>query len=180
MEPPSLPARFGRLRQLFWLFLLLTVGYMIWAKSFLYPLHYDEIVQFEVAKTVDKASSILQNWKNTGKYEQVLNSTYTAFLFIFLYTTTIAVGCRFVSLCTGNEILIRGGQGFAWLIIGAAACDIAEIIAMSLTLHGHISTLTVLITYNLSRIKFSLVIVCLLFILTNALYWAIGKLAPDP
>ena len=64
MEPPSWPARFSRLRQLFWLFSLLTVAYMIWVRTYLSPLSSDEIVQFEIAKTVDKAQTIIQHWKD--------------------------------------------------------------------------------------------------------------------
>src|SRR5882757_8751350 len=124
MEPPSWPARFSRLRQLFWLFSLLTIAYMIWVRNYLSPLSSAEIVQFEIAKTVDKAQAIVQDWKDTGKFEQAVKSTYWAYLFIALYTIAIALGCRFISACTGNEIMIKGGRGFAWLIGVAAICDL--------------------------------------------------------
>jgi len=176
MEPPSWPGRIHRLRPLFWLFFLLTVAYMIWVRNYLAPLSSDEIVQFEIAKTVGKAQSIIDNWKLTGKYEQGVKSIYFAYVFMVLYTLAIAIGCRFISLCTGNEIMIKGGRGFAWLIVLATICDLIENIALSRTLRGHISQWNVLTAYNLARIKFSIVIVCLLFILACALYWGIGKL----
>ena len=179
MEPPSWPARFSRLRQLFWLFLLLTIGYMIWVRSYLAPLSSNEIVQFEIAKTVNKARMIVEEWKNTGKYESGVKSTYFAYIFMFLYTMAIATGCRFISACTGNDILIKGGRGFAWLIFLATICDVVENIALSRTLGGNISQLNVTIAYNLARVKFSIVIVCLLFILACSLYWGIGKLAGE-
>jgi hypothetical protein len=171
MEPPSWPARFSRLRQLFWLFLLLTIGYMIWVRIYLSPLSSGEIVQFEIAKTVHRAGLIIQDWKNTGKYEQGVKSTYLAYLFIVLYSFAIALGCRFISACTGNDIMIKGGRGFAWLIILASVCDIIENIAMSKTLHGTISQVNVSIAYNLARVKFS-ILIC-------TLYWGIGKLAGE-
>src|SRR5258708_1657 len=177
MEPPSWPAKLRRLRQLFWLFLPLTIGYMIWVRNYLSPLSSDEIVQFEIAKTVGKAQSIIDNWKVTGKYEQGLKSTYLAYVFMVLYTLAIALGCRFISLCTGNEIMIKGGKGFAWLIGVATLCDLVENISLSRTLHGTMSQWDVSLAYNLARVKFSIVIVCLLFILACALYWVIGKLA---
>lgn len=176
MEPPSWSARFNRLRQLFWLFALLTIGYMIWARNYLSPLSAGEIVQFEVAKTISKAQSIIQEWKSTGKYDQGIKSTSLAYLFIILYTLAIGLGCRFISACTGNEILTKGGRGFAWLIILATVCDIIENIAMSRTLAGDFSRVNILLVYNLARIKFSIVIVCLLYILACTLYWAIGKI----
>jgi hypothetical protein len=176
MEPPSWSGRIHRLRPLFWLFFLLTIAYMIWVRTYLSPLSSDEIVQFEIAKTVGKAQGIIDNWKLTGKYEQGVKSTYFAYVFMVLYTLAIAIGCRFISLCTGNEIMIKGGKGFAWLIGLATICDLIENIALSRSLRGHVSPWTVLTAYNLARIKFSIVIVCLLFILACALYWGIGKL----
>lgn len=179
MEPPSWSARFGRLRQLFWLFSLLTIGYMIWVRNYLAPLSSDEIVQFEIAKTVDRAQAMVDTWKITGKYEQVVQSTYFAYVFMVLYTLAIAFGCRFISVCTGNEIMIKGGRGFAWLIVLATICDLVENIAVSHTLHGPVSQWNVSLAYNLARIKFSIVIVCLLFMLACSLYWAIGKLGAE-
>jgi hypothetical protein len=179
MEPPSWPAQFGRLRKLFWLFFLLTIAYMIWVRTYLSPLSSDELVQFEIAKTVNKATTIIQDWKNSGKYELGVQSTYFAYLFMVLYTVAIALGCRFFSAFTGNEILIKGGRGFSWLIVGATACDLVENIALSRTIHGHISQWNVTAAYDLARIKFSIVIVCILFILTCLLYWGIGKLAAE-
>jgi len=179
MEPPSWSARFSRLRQLFWLFFLLTIGYMIWVRNYLSPLRSDEIVQFEIAKTTSKAEAIISDWKSTGKYEQGVKSTYLAYLFMVLYTVAIALGCRFISLCTGNEIMIKGGRGFSWLIGLATICDVAENIALSRTLHGPIHQWNVTIAYHLAGVKFSIVVVCLLFMLTCLLYWGIGKLAGE-
>jgi hypothetical protein len=179
MEPPSWPAHFSRLRQYFWLFFLLTIAYMIWARNYLSPLASDDIVQFEIAKTADRAQGIIADWKNTGKYEPGLKSTYFAYVFMVLYTVAIALGCRFLSVCTRNEILAKGGKGFAWLIILATVCDLVENSALARTLHGHISQWNVSLVYNLARVKFSIVMVCLLFMLTCLLYWGIGKLGGE-
>ncbi|MBS1660092.1 MAG: hypothetical protein JST68_03475 [Bacteroidetes bacterium] len=179
MEPPSWPARFARLRQLFWLFLLLTIGYMIWVRNYLSPLSSGDIVQFEIAKTVSKAQTMIQDWKLTGKYDQMVKSTYFAYIFMFLYTIAIGVGCRFISACTGNEIMIKGGRGFAWLILVATICDVIENIALSHTLNGNISQWSVSLAYNLARVKFSIVIVCLLFMIACFLYWGINKLTGE-
>jgi hypothetical protein len=152
---------------------------MIWVRNYLAPVSSDEIVQFEIAKTVDRAQAMVDTWKITGKYEQVVKSTYFAYVFMVLYTLAIAFGCRFISVCTGNEIMIKGGRGFAWLIVLATICDLVENIAVSHTLHGPVSQWNVSLAYNLARIKFSIVIVCLLFMLACSLYWAIGKLGAE-
>lgn len=174
MEPPSGLTGVNRTGQLFWLFFFLTMGYMIWVRNYLSPLSSGEIVRFEIAKTVRNAQSIIHDWKNTGKYDLGIKSTYFAYVFMILYTVAIALGCRFLSACTGNEILSKGGRGFSWLIGLATVCDVFENIALSKTLQGNISQLNVTLAYNLARIKFSIVIVCLLFMLTCVLFWLIG------
>jgi len=152
---------------------------MIWVRSFLAPLNSGELVQFEIAKTVGKAQLIIDNWKTSGKYEQVVKSTSFAYVFMILYTLAIALGCRFISACTGNEIMIKGGRGFAWLILVATTCDVVENIALAHTIRGPISQWDVTIAYDLARVKFSIVIVCLLFMLACTLYWAVGRLAGE-
>lgn len=175
MQPPSWPARFSRLRMFFWLSFIVTIFYVIWVRNYLAPLSSDEIVQFEIAKTAEKARDIIDQWKVAGKYEQGIRSTDFAYVFMVLYTVAIALGCRFISACTGNEILMKGGRGFAWLILGATVCDFIENIALSHTIRGPISQWNVTIAYNLARVKFSIVIVCILFMVTCALYWLIGR-----
>jgi hypothetical protein len=179
MEPPSWSVRFSRLRQLFWLFFLLTIAYMIWVRNYLSPLGSDDIVQFEIAKTARHAEAIIGNWKTSGKYEKGVTSTYFAYVFMVLYTIVIALGCRFISACTGNEIMIKGGRGFAWLIVGATLCDLVENSAISQTIRGPVSQWNVSIAYELARVKFSIVIICILFMLSCFLYWAIGRLAGE-
>jgi hypothetical protein len=179
MEPPSWSGSFSRLRQLFWFFFLLTVAYMIWVRNYLAPLSSDELVQFEIAKTAGRAHAIIDSWKLTGKYDQVVQSTYFAYVFMILYTAAVTLGCRFISACTGNEIMMKGGRGFAWLILLATACDLVENIALAHTIHGPVTQWDVTLAYNLARVKFSIVIVCVLFMVACALYWAIGRLAGE-
>ena len=179
MEPPSWPARSGRLRPLFWVFLLLTTAYMLWIRAYLSPLSSGEIVQLEVARTAGKAQAIILDWKMTGKYDQGLKSIYFAYVFMFLYTLAIAIGCRFLSLCTGNEILIKGGKGFAWLILAATICDLIENITLSHTIREAVIQQNVSIAYNLARVKFSIVIVCILFMLACGLYGLIDRLSGE-
>src|SRR5215472_3430579 len=126
MEPPSGQARISRVGQLFWLFSIITIAYMIWVRNYLAPLTSAEIVRFEIAKTVGNARDIIQEWKQSGKYDQGVKSTYFAYGFMLLYTLAIAMGCRFISACTRNEILTKGGRAFAWLIGLATVCDLFE------------------------------------------------------
>jgi len=56
---------------------------------------------------------------------------------------------------------------------------VIENVAMSRTLQGTVSQWNVSIAYNLARVKFSIVIVCVLFAMACALYWIIARLAGE-
>jgi len=95
MEPPSWPAHFSRLRQYFWLFFLLTIAYMIWVRNYLSPLASDDIVQFEIAKTADRAQGIIADWKNTDKSTKAANNTGNDLYFKFsTFRSGIGSTCR--------------------------------------------------------------------------------------
>jgi hypothetical protein len=167
----------ARLRNYFLITLAVTAAYFFWLKSFLLPFTNEEIFRFEIAKTTDRATAIIQEWKNAGIFESGVTSVYFDFGFILLYCVLIYLGCRYLSRITGNEILMKGGNGFSLLILVAGMADVVENIAMLQSLQRAVSQWSVLLAYNMARIKFSLIIVCLLFMLACFLYWLILKIA---
>src|SRR5437763_13821699 len=135
----SVPERTGKLKWWFFIFLALTVVFMVWMKNLLYPLHSGEIVHFEMAKTTAAAAGIINEWQETGKLNLAIKSIYLDYIFIVLYTVTISLGCQFLSSIAGNEILARTGKLFAILIFAAGIFDVVENIAMTRSLHESIT-----------------------------------------
>jgi hypothetical protein len=159
------------LQRWFWWLLVTNVIFIICSKFYLEPLTSGEIVRFEVAKNTPVAESILQEWRLAGKYDKAVQSIYIDYLFILLYTSGLAVACSFLSRLTGHEILIRAGKGASWLLAVAGICDVIENMAMTRSLNGVVKSWNVMLAYDMAAAKFSVIIVCLLFILVCLVFW---------
>ena len=137
---------------------------MIWMKSFLYPLQPGDIVEFEMAKTSERATSILQQWQNDGKFDAAIQSIYLDFFFIVLYTLTIYLGCRYLASLSSNEIFARAGKIFSYLIFAAAIFDVVENMAMLRSLNDGITVNQVSLAHKMAISKFSIVLMTLFYI----------------
>lgn len=164
------------LQRWFWWLLIINVLFIVCSRIYLQPLTSGEIVRFEVAKETSIVENLVNEWKQTGKYDKALHGIYLDYLFIVLYASGLAVACSFLSRLTGHEILIRAGKGASWLLAGAAICDVIENVAMTRTLHGAITPWNVMLTYDMAAAKFSVIILCLLFILVCLIFWLGNKI----
>lgn len=165
------------LQRWFWWLLLINLLFIICSSIYLQPLTSKEVVRFEVAKEAGLAENIVHEWRLEGKYDKALQSMYVDYLFIILYASGLAVACAFLSRLTGHEILIRAGKGIPWLLAGAAICDVIENIAMTRSLLGTITHWNVMLTYDMAAAKFSVIILCLLFILVCLIFWLGNKIS---
>ncbi|MBO9564480.1 MAG: hypothetical protein J7621_16975 [Niastella sp.] len=164
------------LQRLFWWLLLVNILFIIGARFYFHPLTSGEIVRFEVAKETSVAEHIIQEWKHAGKFDKAVQSIYIDYLFIILYTTGLSVACVYLSRLTGHEILIRTGKVAPWLLIVAAVCDVIENVAMTRSLLSVVSRWNVTLAYDMAAAKFSIIILCLLFILVCLIFWGSNKL----
>ena len=166
----------SRLQLWFWFLLLINIAFIFTIKSFLLPLQTGEIVQFETAKTVEKASAIIDTWVGEGKFDKAVLSIWLDYVFIVLYVVGLMVAVLFLSDATKHPLLIRSGRFFRWLAPAAGVCDVLENIFMMQTLKENVSELNVMLTYDMALTKFSLLIVTLLFIVLCLFFWFARKL----
>lgn len=164
------------LQRWFWWLLLVNILFIICAWTYLRPLTYGEMVRFEVAKETGIAEMMVNEWKLAGKYDKALQGIYVNCLFIGLYTAGLAVACSFLSRLTGHEILIRAGKGAFWLLAGAAVCDVIGNVTLMRSLQGTITHWNVMLSYDMATAKFSVLILCLLFILVCLIFWLSNRL----
>ena len=160
----SVPGRSGKLKWWFLFFLFLTAAFIIWMKNFLYPLGSGDIVELEMAKTSERAAAIIQQWRENGKFQPAIQSIYCDYVFIFLYTITIYLGCRYLSSLTSNEILARTGKLFSYLVFAAAIFDIVENVAMLSSLQNGLTNNQVSLTHKMAISKFSIILMTLFYI----------------
>ncbi|MDF2187047.1 hypothetical protein [Paraflavitalea sp. CAU 1676] len=164
------------LQRWFWWLLVINVLFIFGADTYLRPLTYAEMVRFEIAKDITVAQGIIREWTLGGFFAKVLQGIYFNCVFIGLYTFGLAVACIFLSRLTGHEILIRAGKGAFWLLAGAAICGIIGSTAMIKSLQGNISKWNVMMAYDMAAARFSVLIVCLLFVLVCLVFWLSNKL----
>jgi hypothetical protein len=124
------------------------------------------IVQFELAKTVDSAQQIMVDWGEDG-ISKARFSIYLDFVFIFLYAWAISLGCKVSATFSANQNLVTAGGFFSRVIWFAGSCDIIENVAMLLTL-SEINELTVSMAFYFAIFKFSIVVLALMLIVFSA------------
>lgn len=163
------------LQRWFWWLILANLLFIGWSILYLQPLTFGEMVRFEVAKQVPKAEAILEEWKATGKMEKAFNSIYIDYLFIILYTSLLSVASLFLSRLTGHEVLIRTGKFTMYMLLAAGICDTIENFSILKSLRGGLTHFNVMLTYDMAAAKFSVIILCLLFLLVCVLFQFINK-----
>ena len=160
----------------FWIFFVLAVAAYFLMRYLSGQLTGKTIIDFEMAKTVAVVESMMEGWGVSG-IERFLKSTYGDFLFIVGYTGALFYGCRYFGRLAGNYILQKAGKIFSFLAIVAGLSDVIENICMIYTLKNSRVEWVTHFTYDLARIKFSLIFILIIYILICLLFWAIDRLA---
>lgn len=88
------------------------------------------ILSLEFARTQARAAAIIDTWGAEGARAASVQ-TWLDFLFLFCYSTALAVGCvwalrRFMWHLPARPGLVRLGRALAYAMFGAALCDAVE------------------------------------------------------
>ncbi len=175
MPTPLYPRYIKYIKYLFLFFSIVTIIFILFTNSVLVPLEPGDIVKFELAKTERAALAIINEWKAAGKFEKAVESINLDNIFVVLYSITISLGCRFFSIHTRNKALRRAGLFFSSLIFVGGICDVIENISMAKSLATNVTAHTAELAYMMAGIKFTIIIVCLIFILVCFLIWLMRK-----
>lgn len=166
------------LQQRFWLLALLLLIFIFLMRRTTAPLSSEAIIHFEMAKTTDIAAAILADWSASAMLPAVRTSIYLDFVLIVLYSAFFFYGCRFAGRLSGNYVLRKAGDGFAWLALAAGICDVAENLGMLITINREPIGWVVHLSYDMATIKFSLLIIDSLFIILCLLLWLASRFVP--
>jgi hypothetical protein len=148
----------GKQAKLFWIVLIATIGWIILMR----PFSPANIVQFELAKTVESAQRMITDWGTEGVSKAQV-SIYLDFVFIFLYAWAIGLGSKVSAAFSANEKLMIAGTFFSRTIWFAGSCDLIENFAMLFTLSG-VNALTVSMAFYFAIVKFTIVVLALILI----------------
>ena len=173
MEPPD-TAIGNKLKWRFWIFVCIALLFIFWMKHYLAPFQSGDIVKYEMAKTADTAASLIRLWTQNGKINFVLKSIYIDFIFIVIYCLAISASCRFMSILTKNNILIKAGFFFSYLILLAGIFDVIENMAMLKSLQQAVTYSNVSLAYRMAISKFSIILMTLFFIAVCFIFWLVS------
>jgi hypothetical protein len=126
-------------KPLFWFLLLFTLGVMVAinrvSKPLITPAAPNGIVSFELAGTPQNAQIILDSWDQEARLHAAFSLGFD-YLFMGLYSTTIALACLWGSyvLQANRWPGVFLGILLAWALWLAAVLDGIENVALSLTL----------------------------------------------
>ena len=144
-------------------------------RSFLSPLQSGDIIEFEMAKTPERAASVLDDWQLSGKLPMAMRSIYADYFFILLYTITLSSGSLFFSRICRNTLFRQTGKFFSILVFVAGIFDLVENLLMRRSLAGGLSLNTVDLTYKMAISKFSIILTTVFFIGICIVSWLAGK-----
>jgi hypothetical protein len=168
----------ARVRSWFWFLLILNILFIVGTRYYIAPLTSGEIVRFETAKHLVKASAIIDDWTASGKIEKAKQSIWIDYIFILLYVLGLMAAAMFISDITRYPLLVRSGRFFRWLLPAAGICDMFENIFMQRSLNTGPTHLSVMLAYDMAMAKFSILIVTFLFLIICLLFWLLRKLFP--
>jgi hypothetical protein len=154
----------GRLKQLFWLMLVLNLLYIAWMKFQLAPLQTNELLSFEISRTTDRATTMVNNWKaQPPKFEKALSSLGYDYVFIGLYCLGLIVAVLQLGRISGQDLLARSSRFIAGLVVIAGLCDFFENLFLARVLNDPSGEFSVRMAYNFAAAKFSILILTMLF-----------------
>jgi hypothetical protein len=161
------------LKRLFLMSAFCTVAWMIVMSVAIKPLNSKQIVAFELAKTTEIATRIIDGWEQADVISNARRSIYLDFVFLFLYSAAICLGCIVLSVFTENITLISLGKFLSAIVPLAGVFDVIENFAMLNTLSGVVTALPVAIAFWFAMCKFSILVFSLVFLLICLAVWGL-------
>ena len=140
------------------------------------------ILDLEFAYTATKTSNIITTWKQTENIHVAIANTYWDFLFIFFYSGFLFLACKKIAANIKGQVA-KAGKIIAKGAIFAGFFDVLENTGMLLTLNNDGSETIAFLTTFFSVIKWGLVIIAVLYLLTGLLVLSYRKITshhPSP
>ena len=156
--------------QFFWLVTAATIGWMLIMR----PVTPTNIIEFEFARTPERAVKIFIDWGGSG-VEKAKMSILLDFVFLVLYSWAISLGCKVAADFSQTAIISKIGLRLSRIIWIAGACDIIENVSLLLVMRN-LDAMLLELAFWTAGIKFSIVIVALLFIVTASGIFLMQKL----
>jgi len=136
------------------------------------------IIDLEFAYNISKAKAVLNAWAPTHELDNISiakTNTYWDFLFLFFYAGFLFIACKKIAITLKGPVS-KAGNLIAWAAVGAGFLDVLENAGMLITLNGQLSSTVAFCTTCISIIKWGLVIIAVLYVLTGLLVLGYRKI----
>ena len=145
--------------------MVVMLSWVVFMGSEIKPLTSPEIVRFEFAGTHEKVETILLEWQQKGWIGLAKHSIYLDFVFLFLYGATLAMASLTFPGFTNKPGFIIWGQRFYRFSLYAALSDFLENLCLLEILYGSEHTFFPAAAWLFALLKFSLIIMVMLFLI---------------
>ena len=136
------------------------------------------IIDIELAYNTAKTTAILNSWAPTSDIDRIAAAkfnTYSDFLFLFFYAGLFFLACNTIAnSSTGSWT--RWGHRIANATLVAGFADVLENTGILFSLNGLVSPIVSFCTAFFSVIKWSLVVIAVLYIISGLLALAYRKI----
>ena len=143
------------------------------------PLTTEDIIQLEFAGTQQNVTELLDNWSKSNRLDLAIHSIYLDFVFLLLYTASLALGSLTFPSFTGKNNLMNWGMRFYRFSLYAGLADFFENLCLMKLLNGARNSFYPAAAWALALIKFTVVIAVLVFLFRCILQWAVGRVRRD-
>jgi hypothetical protein len=143
---------------------------------FMRPFTPANIIQFELAGTVEAAQHIMDDWSEAGIAKARL-SIYLDFVFLVLYSATFSIGCKRAFSFTSQQVVKKISVMLSVLVWLAGGLDLIENMAMLVSLN-RATTLTTQLAFYCAAIKFTIVLLAIAWMLASLVTRLIIKKVP--
>ena len=136
------------------------------------------IIDLEFAYNTTKTSAILNAWAPTAQTNNIAvakTNTYWDFLFLFFYAGFLFLACKKIAATIKGPVA-KAGNIIAKAAIAAGFLDVIENAGMLLTLNNYNSPAFAFCTTFFSVIKWALVLIAVLYVLTGLLVLAYRRI----
>jgi len=144
---------------LFWIVTAATLGWILLMR----PVTPSNIIEYEFARTVEKAVHILIEW-GLGGVEKAKMSILLDFVFLILYSWAISLGCKVVVGFADSATITKIGLALSKAIWIAGACDFIENVSLLIVMHW-INGVLLEVAFWMAGLKFLIVAIAILFLL---------------
>lgn len=136
------------------------------------------IINLELAYNTAKTTAILNSWAPTAGADRIAAAkfnTYSDFLFLFFYAGLLYLACKAIAN-SSKGILAKWGYVIATSTLIAGFADVLENTGILFSLNGLVSPLVSFCTAFFSVIKWSLILIAVLYIFAGLLVLAYRKM----